>query len=147
MRYNNNDKFNLIRFLDAQDPVYDKVREELKNEKKQSHWMWFIFPQISGLGKSSTSKYYSIKSAEEAEAYLAHPVLGERLDECCEILLNTEKSSANAIFGSPDDVKLQSSMTLFAEISPENELFEKVLQKFFGGEKDDFTPERLQSKI
>ena len=129
----------LDRFLSAQQPLYPQVLEELRNGKKTSHWMWFIFPQIEGLGHSSTAKYYSIKSIEEAKEYVAHPVLGKRLLECSNILLNINDKSADEIFGYPDNLKLRSCMTLFNFAAPEQKVFADVLQKYFGGEEDQKT--------
>ena len=108
------DPFGLSRFIKAQDKIYDRVLHELRSGRKRTHWMWFVFPQIAGLGYSSTTQYYSIKSAEEARQYLKHPVLGERLRECAETILALEGLSVEEIFGYPDDLKLKSSMTLFA---------------------------------
>jgi len=127
----------LNRFLSAQEDVYPHVLKELRNGKKTTHWMWFTFPQIDGLGHSSTAKYYSIKGIEEAKEYIAHPVLGKRLLECAGILLNTNGRSADEIFGSPDNMKLRSCMTLFNFIAPEQKVFADVLKKYFGGEKDE----------
>ena len=133
------DIFNLRRFLGAQDSVYQNVLRELQNGQKRSHWIWFIFPQIKGLGRSSTSKFYSIKSKEEALAYLNHSVLGKRLLECTTIILAIENKSAAQIFGSPDDLKLKSSLTLFASISPANSVFHEALNRFFAGNLDGKT--------
>ncbi len=129
----------LNRFVEAQEHIYSRVVSELKNGYKQSHWMWFIFPQIEGLGKSQTSRRYSIKSMEEAKAYFHHPILGTRLVECSTILLGIAKNSATEIFGYPDDVKLQSCMTLFAVAAPEEPVFGKVLLKYFKNTKDQHT--------
>lgn len=137
------DLFNLNRFMEAQNPVYAEVKKELKNGKKRTHWMWFIFPQMKGLGKSRTADFYAIKSRAEAENYLKHPVLGKRLLECCEILKELEENSAFKIFGFPDDMKLKSCLTLFSEISIENAIFGYVLQKFFDGKKDENTLEKI----
>ena len=130
-----NENFDLSRFVQAQDPIYDHVLKELRAGQKRSHWMWFIFPQVIGLGRSATSQRYAIRSTKEALAYLAHPVLGERLRECAEILLQVEGKSAHQIFSSPDDMKLKSSMTLFAEISPPGSVFEEVLEKYFNNRR------------
>lgn len=137
--------FDLVRFIEAQEFVYPRVTNELQNGKKQSHWMWFIFPQVIGLGISSISKLYSIKSIEEAKAYLNHPVLGKRLIECSAILLDIKDKSANEIFGFPDNVKLQSCMTLFSTVSPEEPVFDKVLTKYFKNAKDQRTIEILNT--
>lgn len=134
------DPFNLKRFTTAQEGIYGNVLKELKSGQKRSHWMWFIFPQIAGLGRSSTSMHYAIRSIEEARAYLAHPVLGARLRECAEAVLAVEGRSASAIFGYPDDMKLQSSMTLFEYAADEpNSVFARVLEKYYGGERDRAT--------
>jgi uncharacterized protein (DUF1810 family) len=129
----------LSRFVEAQKSVYEQALSEIKSGRKRSHWMWYIFPQIDGLGFSATSKRYAIKSAAEADAYLHHPVLGPRLMECSEVLLGIEGRSAHAIFGSPDDVKLRSSMTLFACVSPSGSVFDQLLARYFKGERDSET--------
>jgi uncharacterized protein (DUF1810 family) len=129
----------LKRFLDAQENDFERALAEIKRGRKQSHWMWYIFPQIAGLGFSSTSKFYSIKDVSEAEDYLAHPVLGARLIEISEALLEIEGKTANQIFGSPDDAKLKSSMTLFSALDNTNSVFQSVLDKYFGGAKDQRT--------
>jgi uncharacterized protein (DUF1810 family) len=133
------------RFIRAQENIYLQVINELQNGKKTSHWMWFIFPQIEGLGFSSTSKYYSIKTIAEAKEYVMHPVLGKRLLECSTILLNIEGKSAESIFGYPDNLKLQSSMTLFSFTSPESTVFLNVLNKYFNNKKDQKTLDILKS--
>jgi uncharacterized protein (DUF1810 family) len=140
-----NDPDNLARFISAQDEVYEDVLAELRSGSKQTHWMWFIFPQIEGLGHSSISRYYSIKSREEAERYLAHPILGPRLVECAEIVLAENGRSALEIFGSPDDLKLKSSMTLFASVDDSQTVFTRVLDKYFGGQRDQRTLGLLRS--
>ncbi|HEX7458804.1 MAG TPA: DUF1810 domain-containing protein [Ginsengibacter sp.] len=132
------------RFIRAQENIYPQVVNELQNGKKTSHWMWFIFPQIEGLGFSSTSKYYSIKTIAEAKEYVMHPVLGKRLLECSTILLNIEGKSAESIFGYPDNLKLQSSMTLFSFTSPESTVFLNVLNKYFNNKKDQKTLDILK---
>jgi uncharacterized protein (DUF1810 family) len=137
----------LSRFLSAQKSFYSLVVKELETGKKKSHWMWFIFPQIEGLGHSSTAKYYSIKSIEEAKEYIAHPVLGKRLLECTNILLHINGKTADEIFGYPDNLKLKSCMTLFNFIAPEQEVFEIVLKRFFAGEEDQRTVSILQKLI
>jgi uncharacterized protein (DUF1810 family) len=129
----------LDRFLDAQKADYAIALPEIKSGRKRSHWMWYIFPQIQGLGFSETSKYYAIKDIAEAEAFLNHPILGERLVAICKALLNLKETDANKIFGSPDDVKLKSSMTLFAALPKTDPVFQSVLDKFFNGEKDRVT--------
>ena len=133
----------LKRFLDAQEPVYDQVCSELKDGVKRSHWMWFIFPQIAGLGSSATAAKFAIASLEEAEEYLQHPVLGARLVECTELVNRISGQSVHDIFGYPDDLKFHSSMTLFAKAAPDNEVFKRAIQKYFGGEYDHRTEERL----
>jgi len=134
------------RFLQAQEGVYQKVVSELKNGKKRTHWMWFIFPQIEGPGKSPVSQYYAIRNLEEAQKYLSHPVLGERLKECTRILLDLEGLAAEDIFGYPDNLKLKSSLTLFALVAGPDSIFERALKKFFSGKKDDLTLEILREK-
>jgi len=133
------DPFELSRFIEAQDKIYDRVLAELKSGRKRSHWMWFVFPQIEGLGFSSTTQYYSIKSPEEARQYLAHPVLGKRLRECCESILALEGLSVSGIFGYPDDLKLKSSMTLFASVAQGQSVFIRVLDRYFQGARDERT--------
>jgi len=134
----------LKRFLEAQENDYETALAEIGRGKKQSHWMWYIFPQIAGLGFSSTSKFYAIKDRGEAEDYLAHPVLGKRLVEISNALLGVEGKTANQIFGSPDDVKLKSSMTLFDALDDTNPVFRKVLDKYFNGAKDGRTLEMIE---
>ena len=135
--------YNLQRFIDAQESVYPLALEEIKNGRKQSHWMWFIFPQIHGLGFSATSKLYAIKDIREAEAFLKHPLLGSRLITISNELLKLNSNDAHTIFGSPDDMKLQSSMTLFSSLKNADPVFDLVLQKFFKGIKDRNTLQRL----
>lgn len=135
----NNNPYDLSRFLRAQETIYESVLAELGNGRKQSHWMWFIFPQIEGLGYSSTSKYYSIKSMEEAREYLKHPLLGSRLLKCAETVLAIKGKTALEIFGSPDDIKLRSSMTLFACATESETVFVRVLEKYFDGKPDKRT--------
>jgi uncharacterized protein (DUF1810 family) len=137
------DAFNLERFIDAQAPLYDEVRRELKVGRKQSHWMWFIFPQIAGLGQSPTSIRFAIASLDEAKAYLAHPVLGERLRECARLTLDVEGKSARQIFGSIDEMKFRSSMSLFARAAPDESLFQRCIDKYFGGGSDPATLAKL----
>ena len=127
---------NLQRFLDAQATDYAQALAEVQAGRKRSHWIWYIFPQIQELGFSETSKYYAIKDVAEAAAYLAHPVLGSRLREICGVLLGLAGSDATRIFGSPDDLKLRSSMTLFAAVPGADAVFQRVLDKFFGGRPD-----------
>ena len=127
------DRFDLQRFLDAQDPVYETVLAELRAGRKRSHWMWFVFPQLRGLGSSPTAVHYGIDSRAEAQAYLAEPVLGGRLRECTGLVLAVDGRSAGEIFGSPDDLKLRSSMTLFARAAGDPALFQSVLDRYYDG--------------
>jgi uncharacterized protein (DUF1810 family) len=136
-------RFNLQRFVDAQAPVFDRVLDELRNGVKIGHWMWFVFPQIKGLGRSPISMEFAISGREEARAYLQHPLLGPRLKECTRLVLQLEGSSVTDIFGSPDDLKFRSSVTLFAQVSPDNNIFQKALQKYFDGVPDRVTLDRL----
>jgi uncharacterized protein (DUF1810 family) len=138
------DPHKLQRFIDAQEPDYQTALAEITAGRKRSHWMWYIFPQYDGLGFSSTSRHYAIKSPGEAAAYLEHPILGLRLRECVDTLLAVTGRTAHEIFGSPDDMKLKSSMTLFAHVSPEGSVFEQVLDKYFGGQRDGKTLELIQ---
>jgi uncharacterized protein (DUF1810 family) len=138
-----NDPYDLARFVHAQQGVYPSALAELRSGSKRSHWMWFIFPQFRGLGRSPTSQHYAIKSAGEARQYLAHPVLGARLLECCRVLLSLEGRSAHDIFGSPDDRKLRSSMTLFESVAGAEQAFSAVLDKYFEGSRDRRTLELL----
>lgn len=133
----------LDRFLDAQARVIDAVRAELARGRKTSHWMWFVFPQIAGLGTSATARHYAIASLVEAEAYVAHPLLGARLVECTALVLAVEERSAHDIFGSPDDLKFRSSMTLFAHAAPQVPQFRRALAKYFAGSEDPLTLERI----
>lgn len=128
----------LDRFLTAQERSYDTALSEIKNGRKRSHWMWYIFPQIAGLGMSSTAQYYSIADIEEAREYITHPVLGARLLEISRALLTLDSSDATAVMGYPDDLKLRSSMTLFAQVS-EDPVFNAVIDKFYGGRPDTRT--------
>ena len=137
------DSYDLNRFVQAQEADYDRALLEIKRGRKSSHWMWYIFPQFEGLGFSTTSRLYSIKSIAEAEAYLAHPLLGPRLKECAETVLCVEGRSAHEIFGSPDDMKLRSCATLFAHVSPPGSVFHQVLDKYFQGRHDGKTLELL----
>lgn len=133
----------LKRFLEAQERDYHTALAEIKNGRKRSHWIWYIFPQIQGLGLSGTSRFYAIENIREARDYLAEPVLGARLTEICKELLELDTRNATEVFGRPDDLKVRSSMTLFAEADPSNPLFQQVLDKFFHGEKDEKTLEIL----
>lgn len=133
----------LDRFLKAQELDYKDALSEIKSGHKRSHWIWYIFPQIQGLGYSETSKFYAVKDKKEAQDYVKHPILGERLLKISEALLQLESSDAREVMGVPDDMKLKSSMTLFSLVS-DNPVFQKVLDKFFDGEKDKFTVEALK---
>ncbi|MEN3348677.1 MAG: hypothetical protein V7632_2312 [Bradyrhizobium sp.] len=136
------DPFDLKRFVRAQDPVYRDIQGELTRGQKQSHWMWFVFPQVAGLGFSAMSQRYAIASRAEAKAYLAHPILGPRLIECTRLVLAIEGRSINAILGAPDDAKFRSSMTLFDAVSNEP-VFDEALARYFSGERDGATLEIL----
>ncbi|QYF92429.1 DUF1810 domain-containing protein [Massilia sp. PAMC28688] len=133
------DQYNLQRFIQAQAPVYPAVLAELRAARKQSHWMWFIFPQLAGLGRSSMARHYAIASLDEARAYLDHPVLGARLRECVALLQAASGRSAHQIFGDPDDMKLHSSLTLFAQAAPDEALFRACLDQYFSGQPDRAT--------
>jgi uncharacterized protein (DUF1810 family) len=136
------DSFDLQRFVDAQASIYRQVVEELSRGRKQTHWMWFIFPQIAGLGRSATAQAYAIGDLAEAQAYLAHPVLGPRLLECAQIVASHQGLTAQQIFGSIDAMKLRSSMTLFAHADPEQQVFGQVIDQYFAG-PDPETEQRL----
>jgi uncharacterized protein (DUF1810 family) len=127
------------RFLDAQDPIYGQVVEELRRGRKTGHWMWFVFPQLRGLGRSPTAQFYGLASADEARAYLAQPVLGQRLRQCVDLVLAVDGRSVHDIFGSPDDLKLRSSLTLFDHVAPHDPVFGRALDRLFGGVRDDRT--------
>ena len=129
----------LHRFVAAQDGVVEQVLQELRAGRKRTHWMWFVFPQLAGLGSSPTALHFAIRSLDEARAYLAHPVLGPRLRECCEALLAAPTADAHAIFGSPDDLKLRSCLTLFSAAAPGERLFLDVLDRFYGATPDPRT--------
>ncbi len=144
MIFSNTDN-SLNRFLSAQQNTYPQVVKELRNGKKTTHWMWFIFPQIEGLGHNSTAKYYSIKTIEEAKEYITHPILGARLLECSKIILEIENKTADDIFGYPDNAKLKSSMTLLNFVTPEHKVFAEVLKKYFSGKQDEQTLSILQN--
>jgi uncharacterized protein (DUF1810 family) len=139
------DFYNLQRFVDAQAPVFEQALAELRAGRKRSHWMWFVFPQIKGLGRSDMAQRYAISDLEEARAYLQHPLLGPRLEQCAQAIAPQVERSAQQIFGSPDDLKLHSSMTLFAAAAPENEVFAEVLDTFFDGAPDPLTLEKLRA--
>ena len=142
-----NDICNLERFINAQENSYQIALKEIQNGEKRSHWMWFIFPQIDGLGLSSISKEYSIKNQQEAQNYLNHNILGKRLIEITNTLMKIEQKSARSIFGYPDDFKLKSSMTLFKIISSNNDIFSDVLVKYFNGEVCDYTKNQLLQRL
>src|SRR5262245_28494975 len=133
------DPFDLGRFVCAQETIFSKALTELTRGQKETHWMWFIFPQIDGLGSSRTAKLYAIKSRAEAEAYLRHPLLAPRLVQCCEALLGVDGKTASEVMGYPDDRKLRSSMTLFASLSGPDSVFHRVLEKYFRGQADQRT--------
>ncbi|MBE8724295.1 DUF1810 domain-containing protein [Flavobacterium hungaricum] len=144
MAYNNKE---LVRFLDAQNKLYLAALSEIKKGKKESPWMWFIFPQIKGLASCDTSKYYEIKNVDEAIAFLEHPILGKHLLEITTELINTDEKTAEEIFGNPDNEKLQSCMTLFATIQNSEPIFEQVLDKYFEGSTDFHTLQLLYSNF
>ncbi|HZQ94221.1 MAG TPA: DUF1810 domain-containing protein [Candidatus Sulfotelmatobacter sp.] len=143
LQHSDHDPYDLERFLRAQDRVLDQMFAELRAGYKRSHWMWFIFPQIRGLGRSPISVEYAISTREEALAYLHHPILGPRLKECTELVLAVEGRSARDIFGSPDDMKFRSCMTLFHQVSPDENIFQRALDRYFEGVPDRLTLERL----
>ncbi|MFW9081305.1 DUF1810 domain-containing protein [Pseudomonas sp. P2757] len=138
--------FNLQRFVQAQDPVFERVQRELEEGHKRSHWMWFIFPQFAGLGGSEMSRHFAIQSAEETQAYLAHELLGARLRTCTRMVLNVRQRSIAEIFGHPDDLKFHSSMTLFGQFTAADSPFNQALDRFFHGIPDDWTLQLLDSK-
>jgi len=138
------DPYDLKRFVAAQDGIYDRALAELRNGRKQSHWMWFVFPQIAGLGHSDMARRYAISSTDEALAYLQHPLLGARLEECAQAMLQHTDRPARQILGSPDDLKLRSSMTLFSTVAPERTIYQQVLDAFYNDEADPATLARLQ---
>jgi len=142
-----NDLYNLNRFIQAQEQVYSNVLAELQNGQKTTHWMWFIFPQIEGLGQSATAQLYAIKSLDEASQYLNHPILGARLLECSDIVLGMQDRSITDIFGWPDDLKLKSSMTLFSCVANSNSVFGEVLDRYFQGKRDTRTLELVHALI
>lgn len=137
------DPFDLKRFVDAQAPVYRSVVDELRGGRKRGHWMWFVFPQLRGLGSSPMADHYGIASLEEARAYLRHDPLGPRLHECAQLVNEVQGRSIAQIFGSPDDLKLRSSMTLFARAAEDNEDFVALLDRYYDGEEDQLTVARL----
>lgn len=142
---NRPDRFDLQRFVDAQEPVYEVVLGELRSGRKRSHWIWFVFPQLRGLGRSPTAEQFGISSLEEAGAYLKHDVLGPRLRECARLVAQIDGRSADDIFGWPDNLKVRSSMTLFAHAIDDNAEFRAVLDKFYEGEDDPATVELLNT--
>ena len=131
------------RFVNAQEPVIEQVLAELRGGRKASHWMWFVFPQIRGLGHSPTAQHFAIASRAEAQAYLRHPILGPRLRECTRLVNEVEGRSIEEIFGYPDYLKFRSCMTLFAHATADNEVFVEALRKYFGGEDDPLTQDRI----
>ena len=133
------DPFDLDRFVRAQDATYEQALAEIKSGRKRSHWMWYVFPQVAGLGQSAMSQRYAIRSLAEAKAYLAHPILGPRLTACADALLSVKQRSAHEIFGSPDDLKLRSSATLFALASAGDSVFHRVIEQYFAGRLDRTT--------
>lgn len=140
------DPFNLRRFVAVQQPVFEQVLAELKQGRKASHWMWFIFPQIAGLGSSHMAKRFAISSRAEAEAFLKHAILGFRLKECVRLVNAIENRTIEEIFGYPDDLKFRSSMTLFSEVETEDPVFRDALQKYFDGKLDSLTIERMSTE-
>ena|SRR5579863_2809745 len=138
------DKFDLGRFISAQEDDHAQALSELRNGRKRSHWMWYIFPQIDGLGSSATSRHFAIKSKEEAKAYLEHPLLGARLVECTETVFLIRERSAHDIFGYPDDLKFKSCMTLFEALPGADSIFARSLEKYFNGERDSRTLQLLE---
>ena len=140
------DPYDLARFVAAQEPVYAQATAELAASRKRSHWMWFVFPQLEGLGASAMAQRYAIHSLAEAAAYLEHPLLGARLKECVGLVNKVEGRSAHEIFGSPDDLKFHSSMTLFAAAAPQEPLFGEALDKYFAGRRDPLTVNSLSPR-
>ena len=137
------DPHDLRRFVEAQEPVIDQVKQELRSGRKRSHWMWFVFPQVAGLGSSRKAKRFAISSRAAAEAYLAHPILGPRLRECTTVVNGLDGRSATEVFGSPDDLKFRSSMTLFEAVADDPAPFETALSRYYDGDRDDETLEFL----
>lgn len=136
--------WDLERFVAAQQADYDRALGELRRGRKQSHWMWYVFPQVQGLGSSFMSRKYALSGLEEARTYLAHPILGGRLLECCQAVLEADSNNPREIFGSPDDLKFRSCLTLFALADPSVTIFGKLLERFYGGKKDPRTLEILR---
>jgi uncharacterized protein (DUF1810 family) len=141
----NTDQFDLRRYLSAQEPVIERVLDELRAGRKASHWMWFVFPQIQGLGASAMAQRYALASGQEARTYHEHPVLGVRLRECTRLVLEIEGRTLGQIFGYPDDLKFHSCMTLFAQVAPEELLYRRALEKYFDGKLDARTQESGQA--
>lgn len=135
----------LQRFVDAQEPIYAQVVAELAAGRKRTHWMWFVFPQLRLLGRSSTAAFYGLEDLDEARAYFAHPVLGIRLRDCVETVLSTHGRTAHEIFGSPDDLKFKSCLTLFERAAPAERCFPAALERFYGGERDPKTSALLET--
>jgi len=140
---NETDPYNLQRFLNAQDGVFDQVCAELREGRKRTHWMWFVFPQLKGLGHSAMAERFAISSLDEAAAYLSHPVLGARLTECTQLVNQIEGRTVDQIFGYPDNLKFRSCMTLFAQLPADTQLFRDALEKYFAGEPDPQTLQKL----
>ena len=138
------DRHNLQRFVDAQNPVFEQACLELRQGRKTSHWIWFIFPQLIGLGTSETARFYGLASLEEAEEYSRHPILGPRLTQCTQLVIQLDGRTLEELLGHPDDLKFRSSMTLFAEATPDNRIFVEALQKYCDGQPDRLTLERLR---
>ena len=143
MTSDRSDPFDLQRFVDAQNPIYDEVCAELRDGRKRGHWIWFVFPQLRGLGSSHMATVFGISSRQEAVAYSDHPVLGARLRECTRLVNLVQGRAIDQIFGYPDDLKFRSSMTLFASVSSDSQVFKDALQKYFAGESDPLTLKRL----
>ncbi|MCS7470576.1 DUF1810 domain-containing protein [Stieleria sp. ICT_E10.1] len=141
----NDDPFDLARFVSAQRDSYEQALSEIERGQKRTHWMWFVFPQLRGLGFSSTAQLYGISGIDEARAYLVHPVLGTRLIECCQAILSVRDRTATQILGQPDDLKLCSCATLFASIAGDNSVFQQVLERFFDGKADSRTLQLLDN--
>lgn len=141
--HNSSDPYDLRRFVEAQEHAYERALAEVRSGRKRTHWIWYIFPQIDGLGFSPTAKKYAIKSADEARAYLQHPVLGPRLLECAEAVVRIEGRTAAEIFGTPDDLKLRSCATLFACFLPRPSVFDRLIDKFYQGRRDNKTQQLL----
>jgi uncharacterized protein (DUF1810 family) len=141
------DRFKLSRFFEAQEADYTRALSEIQSGHKRTHWMWYIFPQLRGIGSSSTAQFYGIENADEAKAFLAHPILGPRLVGCANALLELQGRSAEEIFGYPDVLKLKSCATLFAHVSGHDSVFRRLLEKYYGGEPDKLTLQLLQANL